>query len=137
MLKLANVITGTAVGICGAIAGTPIPVADIFPITATQVAMVTGIGYVGGQEMNKEAALHFMAALGLNVRTGYVLREAARALIKFLPIGGEVISSGVAATGTWTLGKAATAYFIDHRSHSEAAAEANRSTPPEQIAEAV
>jgi len=135
--KLATILIGTAATVCAAIAGTPIPVADIIPITATQVAMVTGIGYVGGQELNKEAAIHFMASLGLNVGAGYALREAARALIKFVPIGGELVSSGIAAAGTWTLGKAAAAYFIDHRSHEEAVAEANRSAPPEHVAEPV
>jgi uncharacterized protein (DUF697 family) len=43
--------------------------------------------------------------------------------VKFaFPGGGEVISAGVAAAGTWGIGEAATAYFIEHRSIEEAKA---------------
>lgn len=130
--KVADIIIASAVSMCGIIAANPLPVADIFPITATQVAMVVGIGYVGGEEMSKESALKFMAAMGLNVGVGYVLREAARAAIKFVPVAGDLISGAVAAGGTWSLGKAAAAYFIDHRTITQAEATA-REKPPEDL----
>jgi uncharacterized protein (DUF697 family) len=47
------------------------------------------------------------------VGAAFVLREAARALIKFVfPAGGALVSAGVAFAGTMALGAAAKAYFV-------------------------
>lgn len=54
-----------------------------------------------------------MAAFGINVGSGFVLRETARALVKLLPGFGSAVSAGVAFAGTKALGQAAIAYFID------------------------
>lgn len=112
--KLARVVVGSTAAICGAIAATPIPVADLIPITSAQIAMIIGIGYIAGRELSKENALEFLGALGANVGAGFLLREAARALIKYVfPAAGEVVSSGVAIAGTWAIGEAAIRYFIE------------------------
>ena len=44
-----------------------------------------------------------------------MLRESARALIKFVfPGGGLLISAGIATAGTWAIGEAAIKYYIEH-----------------------
>ncbi len=115
--KFSRVLVGSTATVCAGIAAIPIPIADIIPITAAQIGMIMGIGYIAGREMSKESAKEFLVALGVNVGTGFVLREAARALIKFVFPGiGEVVSAGVAFAGTWGIGAAAIAYFIDGKS---------------------
>ncbi len=118
---LADRITTAAAIATAGIAATPIPVADILPITGTQVTMICAIGYLGGRQMSLESARDFLAGIGANVGLGFGLREAARALAKLIPVGGEVVSAAVAGAGTYAVGKAATAYFIHHKSKQEAA----------------
>ena len=55
----------------------------------------------------------FVAALGTNVGAGLVFREGSRALLKLVPVWGNMISGGIAAGGTYALGRAAAAYFIE------------------------
>lgn len=119
--KTARKLSAAASALAGGIAATPIPVADILPITATQVGLIVGIGYLSGREMSKQAAKEFLVALGANLGAAYALRELARAVGKIaLPVGGEVISAGVAAAGTWAIGEAAIAYFIEGTTIEEA-----------------
>ena len=115
--KVARKLVASTAIVCAGIAATPIPVADVIPITTAQIAMIIGIGYIAGKPLSKDTANQFMAALGVNVGAGFALREAARALIKFVfPGGGNVVSAGVAAAGTWAIGEAAIAYFIENKS---------------------
>jgi predicted GTPase len=119
--KAARRMTGAAATIAAGIAATPIPVADIFPITALQVGLISGIAYLSGRELSRKAAKEFLMALGANLGAAFALRELARAVVKFaFPGGGEVISAGVAFAGTWALGEAAIAYFVENRSIEEA-----------------
>jgi uncharacterized protein (DUF697 family) len=62
----------------------------------------------------------FIAALGANIGAGLVLREGARAAAKFVPIWGSAVSSAVAGAGTYAIGRAATAYFIEGVSIADA-----------------
>lgn len=118
--KIANVIVKATAVICGGIAATPIPVADIFPITTAQIGMVIGIGYISGRALTTETAKEFLVAIGVNVGTAFVLRQAARALIKYVfPGPGNVVSAVMASTATWAIGKAAIAYFIENKSIDE------------------
>lgn len=122
-IKVARAIIGSVSAVCAAIAATPIPIADIVPITSAQIGMIIGIAYIGGREMSYDSAKEFLVALGINVGAAFVLREAARALIKFVfPGGGSVISAGVAVAGTWGIGEAAIAYYIEGASIEEARA---------------
>ncbi len=119
--KLARTVITSTSAICGALAATPIPVGDIFPITAAQVSMIMGIGYISGRDLSKRTAKEFFTALGLNVGAGFALREIARAAVKFIfPGGGNVISAGVAVAATWGIGEAAISYFIQGKSINEA-----------------
>ncbi len=119
--KIAKIIIASSSSIAGGIAATPLPVADILPITTTQVAMITAIAYVSGRELNRKTALEFLGALGVNVGAGFAFRELSRALVKFfVPAGGSVISAGIAFGATWGIGEASTAYFIEDKSIKEA-----------------
>ena len=75
--------------------------------------MVCGIAYVSGRALSKRAAAEFIAALGTNVSVGLVLRESSRAALKLVPGWGNAVSGAIAGAGTYALGKAATAYFIE------------------------
>jgi uncharacterized protein (DUF697 family)/predicted GTPase len=123
-LLIAN---GTAT-VCAGIASTPIPLSDIAPITGLQVLMISSIGYVYGEDLSMESARKFLTAIGANVGAGYALREAARALIRFLPGLGNAISAGIAYASTVGIGKVASEYFANNinddelRSHYQKAA---------------
>jgi predicted GTPase len=119
--KLARKLTAAAAAVTAGIAAVPIPVADILPITAMQIGLISGIAYVSGRELSKKAAKEFLVALGANVGAAFALREGARALAKFVfPGAGSAVSAGVAFAGTWALGEAAIAYFIEKRPIEEA-----------------
>jgi len=114
--KIAGALIQSTASAASAVAATPLPLADMPILTAMQVLMVTGIAYLAGRRLSREAALEFMAALGLNVGAGFALREVARGLSKWLlPGGGSLISAGVAYWGTYALGQAAVAYYIENQ----------------------
>ena len=86
-----------------------------------QMAMVTGIGYISGRELSREAAYEFFIAIGANIGVAMVLRTAARALVRIaFPGVGNMISAAIASAGTWAIGEAAIAYFIEKKPMEEA-----------------
>jgi uncharacterized protein (DUF697 family) len=105
--------------ICAAVGAQPIPLADFPVLTALQFAMVAGVMHIGGRELSLRAAAEFTGALGMNIGVGMVFREGARAAVKVLPGWGNAISGGIAAAGTYAIGRAATSYFIDGIALSE------------------
>lgn len=120
-LELASTLTKAVAGICAGIAVTPIPVADMIPISSLQVGLIGAIAWISGRELDGKVAGEFLAGLGINVGAAYVLRETARALIKFVfPAGGGVVSAAVAFAGTMAIGAAARAYFIQETTAEEA-----------------
>lgn len=120
-IKMARVLIGSTATICSGIAATPIPIADILPITSAQIGMIIGIAYISGKELSKDSAKDFFVALGINVGGAFLLREAARALVKFVfPGAGNVISAGMAFAGTWGIGEVAISYFIEGQSIEKA-----------------
>lgn len=110
--KMAKRVVVLFASICGAVGVTPIPVADMPVITSLQVMMIVVIAYISGREMSLDTARDFLAGLGINVGTGFALREAARALVKFIPGAGNVISGAIASGATTVIGNAAIAYYI-------------------------
>jgi predicted GTPase len=119
--KFARVLVTSTATVCSGIAATPIPVADVIPITSAQIGMLIGIAYISGRELSKKSAMEFLAALGVNVGAGFAIREGARALIKFIfPGVGNAVSATIAFAGTWGIGEAAIAYFIEDATVEEA-----------------
>ncbi|MBV8815465.1 MAG: hypothetical protein JO271_13320 [Verrucomicrobia bacterium] len=117
--ELASRLTRSVSAISAAIGAQPIPLADFPILTTLQFAMVAGIMHISGRELNLRAAAEFLGALGMNIGAGMVLREGARAAVKLLPGWGNAISGGVAAAGTYGIGKAASSYFIEGLALSE------------------
>src|SRR6185295_4874548 len=64
--KFARVLVASTATVCSGIAATPIPVADLIPITTAQIGMITGIAYLSGRELSNKSAMEFLGALGVN-----------------------------------------------------------------------
>ncbi|HEY5742996.1 MAG TPA: hypothetical protein VIS99_10690, partial [Terrimicrobiaceae bacterium] len=99
--------------VCGVIGLQPIPLADMPILTTLQTLMVGLIIYTTGKPVTARTFGEFLGALGLNIGAGILLREGARAIIKIIPLWGNAISGMVAGAGTYAVGRAAIAYFIE------------------------
>jgi uncharacterized protein (DUF697 family) len=111
--QVAQVLVKSTTAICAAIGAQPIPLADMPILTTLQLVMVSGIMYVSGRERSLRAATEFVGALGANVGAGMLLREGTRAILKFFPGWGNVVCGMVAGAGTYAIGRAAIAFFIE------------------------
>ncbi len=111
--EIARTVTRSTAAICTAIGAQPIPLADLPILTALQALMVAGILYASGREWSLATGRDFLAAAGVNVGAAFLFREGARAAVKFFPGWGNAVSGAVAGAGTYTIGLAATGYFID------------------------
>ena len=119
-LHVAQMLIKSTTAICAAIGAQPIPLADLPILTSLQALMVSGIMYISGRERSLRAAAEFIAALGANLGAGMLLREGARAVLKFFPGWGNVVCGMVAGAGTYAIGRAATEYFLEGASLKEA-----------------
>jgi uncharacterized protein (DUF697 family) len=129
-LEIAHHLLRSMTTVCAAIGVQPIPFADFPILTALQFAMVSGIMHVSGRELGLKSAAEFFAALGANIGLGLVFRETARAAVKLIPGWGNAISGGVAAAGTYSVGRAAIGYFVEGISIREARKMIRGSRPP-------
>jgi uncharacterized protein (DUF697 family) len=111
--EVAQLLTKSTTAVCTAIGAQPIPLADLPILTSLQLMMVSGIMYVSGRERSLRASAEFAGALGANVGAAMLLREGARAILKFFPGWGNVVCGLVAGSGTYAIGRAATAYFVE------------------------
>jgi len=127
---IAQKLVRSVTTVCAAVGVQPIPLADFPILTALQFAMVTGVMQISGRELGLKAAAEFFGALGLNIGAGMVFREGARAAVKLIPGWGNAISGGVAAAGTYAVGRSAMAYFIEGVSMAEARKLFNRRKLP-------
>jgi len=89
--EVAQLLVKSTTAICAAIGAQPIPLADLPILTSLQVTMISGIMYVSGRERSLRAATEFIGALGVNVGAAMLLREGARAILKFFPGWGNVV----------------------------------------------
>jgi uncharacterized protein (DUF697 family) len=111
--EVAQLLVKSTTAVCTAIGAQPIPLADLPILTSLQLTMISGIMYVSGRERSLRASAEFASALGANVGAAMLLREGARAVLKFFPGWGNVVCGLVAGSGTYAIGRAATAYFIE------------------------
>jgi uncharacterized protein len=112
-IEISQMLVKSTTAVCAAIGAQPIPLADLPILTALQLAMVSGIMYISGRERSLRAATEFVAALGVNVGAGMILREGTRALLKFFPGWGNVVCGMVAGAGTYAIGRATIVYFLE------------------------
>ncbi len=123
--KIAQTLIKSAAAVSGALGAQPIPFADLPFLLTFQVAMVAGIIYISGRELSMKLATEFMGTVGVNLGMGLALREGARAAGRaaakiLLPGIGNAISGLVAAGGTYAIGRAACAYYIEGMSLPDA-----------------
>ena len=111
--EIALTLTRSLSAVSGAIGAQPIPLADFPILTSLQALLVAGIVQAAGRDWDLATARKFLTALGANVGVGLAFRETARAVVKLLPGWGNAISGAIAGAGTWAIGRAATAYFIE------------------------
>ena len=82
-------------------------------LTTLQTLMVGLIIHTTGRAFSMRLVLEFLGALGLNIGAGLAMREGARALLRIIPIWGNAVSGFIAGAGTYAIGRAAIAYFIE------------------------
>lgn len=103
---------------------TPIPISDIYILIIIQSVLVSLIASLSGRDISLETAKEFIFSMGGIAGAGYAFRLLAQQTSKFLntvwPGVGSAVSSGVAASGTAAIGKAASAYYIDDKPIGEA-----------------
>jgi len=111
-------------GISATVALTPIPISDIYILIIIQSVLVSLIASLSGRDISLETAKEFIFSMGGIAGAGYAFRLLAKQTSKFLntvwPGVGSAVSSGVAASGTAAIGKAASAYYIDDKPIGEA-----------------
>ena len=123
--RIARTLVKSLTAVSGALGAQPIPLADLPFLLTFQLAMVAGIIYISGRDLSFRLATEFLGTLGLNMGVGLALREGARAAVRataklLLPGLGNAISGLVAAGGTYAIGRAATAYYIEGVSLADA-----------------
>jgi uncharacterized protein (DUF697 family)/predicted GTPase len=121
--KISNlIINGFAVA-SSTIALTPIPFSDIAILVPLQLILVIFIAYLSGSDIDKDSAKEFLLGIGGVSVLGYGLRTLAQQGSKFLnlvlPGAGSAVSSTLAFSGTYAIGKTAQAYYIDKKGKDE------------------
>jgi uncharacterized protein (DUF697 family) len=111
--EIAGSLLKSFTAVCGVIGVQPIPLADMPVLTTLQSLLVGSIIYVSGRPASARLIAEFVGALGVNIGVGFAFREGARALLKVFPVWGNAISGIVAGAGTYAIGRAAIAYFIE------------------------
>jgi len=94
--KKCSVAIHTASAASAAVGFIPIPMVDAIPISAAQVTMVIALGKIFNQELTETAAKGLIGAAASTF--------VGRNLVKFIPIVGWIVSSGVAAVITEIIG---------------------------------
>ena len=114
--KISEKFTKVFSSVSLAVGASPLPVADFPILLALQTALVMAIAYLSGRDMSYDTAKKFLVSLGGLGAVGFGLRALAQQASKFLnifPGVGSATSGTIAATGTWTIGRGAIAYFFD------------------------
>ena len=118
--QIAGSLLKSFTAVCGVIGLQPIPLADMPILTTLQSLMVGLIIYTTGKPVTARTFGEFLGAMGLNIGAGILFREGARAIIKIVPVWGNAVSGMVAGAGTYAVGRAAIAYFVEDIPISEA-----------------
>lgn len=114
--KISEKFTNVFSSVSLAIGASPLPVADFPVLLALQTTLVMVIAYLSGRDMSYDTAKKFLVSLGGLGAVGFGLRALAQQAAKFLnifPGAGSATSGGIAAAGTWAVGRGAIAYFFD------------------------
>ncbi|WP_029318810.1 GTPase [Butyrivibrio sp. AE3004] len=118
--KMAISIVNSFAAIAGAVAFANIPIADMYVLLVVQAIMVTLIAGLSGRDISLDTGKEFLASLFLTGGAGAIFRAIAHGAVKFVPVAGGVINSGIAITGTKAIGAASVKYYVDGVSIEEA-----------------
>ena len=89
-------------------------VKHIFVITPLQILLIMIIAGLSGRKISRDTAVEFLGAVGANVGAATIFQAAFNELVTLVPGWGQAWGAGVAASGTWMIGKAAEYYFFDN-----------------------
>jgi uncharacterized protein (DUF697 family)/predicted GTPase len=93
----------------------PIPWVDLFLIPGIQTRMIYQLARLYGQPLSGERFIELATTLGL----GMLVRQAAREVVKFIPVVGSVAGAALAGAATFALGKAFCFYYAAvHKGHA-------------------
>lgn len=117
--RMANHIIKIFSSIASVIALSPIPVADLYVLLILQAVLVVLIAALSGRDISIDAAKEFILSLITMGGAGFAFRIIAQQGSKLLnglfPGAGSTVSATVAAGGTYSIGKAAIAYYIEEK----------------------
>ncbi len=117
VVNVANKLNKIFSGISAAVAATTlIPIQDMPILIALQMTLVTLIASLSGRKISMDTAKEFIGSVFGIAGGGFTLRTIARELVKVFPGIGTAVSSGIAYSGTYAMGKAAIAYYIEKKS---------------------
>jgi len=105
--KLAQTVIGRAASTAAAIAVTPLPFLDFFPLVGIQTAMVLGVARIYAYKITLARVRELISTFGI----GLLGRTLFYELTKFGGPPGWLVASGVAAGTTFALGYASIAWF--------------------------
>ena len=135
--KIANKFVKVFSTASAGVAITPIPASDIVVLVPIQIVEVILIAYLSGQKIDSKMAREFILSLGGVALFGLGLRFVAQQGAKFLniliPGSGSAISSTIAYSGTYAVGKAAIAYYIDGKTKEQAKKEMEDAKKEKQL----
>ena len=100
-------IVREAAGLAAAAGAEPVPFVDIPLVLAAQIRMVLRVAAIYGETLDAERAKEIIGA----VMGGMLVRTAARQIARLVPVVGWAAAGGVAAAGTYALGRATIEYF--------------------------
>ncbi|MDE2994800.1 MAG: 50S ribosome-binding GTPase, partial [Chloroflexota bacterium] len=100
-------IVREAAGLSAAAGAEPVPFVDIPLVLAAQIRMVLRVAAIYGETLDAERAKEIIGA----VMGGMLVRTAARQVARLVPVVGWAAAGGVAAAGTYALGRATIEYF--------------------------
>ena len=117
MLKrIARKITHSFACIGATVALSPIPLSDIFILTAIEAVLVMIIAALSGREVSFKTAGELVLSFGGVGAIGFGAKIAAQQLSKLVnglfPGAGSVVSSGIATAGIETIGNSAILYYF-------------------------
>lgn len=121
--RMANHIIKIFLSIASVIALTPIPIADLYVLLILQSVLVALIAALSGRELSIEAAKEFILSLisigGAGFAFRIIAQQGSKLLNGLFPGAGSTVSATVAAGGTYSIGKAAVAYYIEEKDIEE------------------
>lgn len=124
VIRLAKHLNTLFSGISATVALTPIPISDIYILLIIQTILVCLIASLSGRDISLDTGKEFIYSMGGIVGVGYAFRliaQQASKLLNAIFIGsGSAVSSGIAYAGTFAIGKAAIAYYIEGKTLEEA-----------------